>query len=60
VWILAIFNREMMEAKLFGEFFKIPARGIGNIGPDNIALDLAQFADVSRKAVLSEFSGGAV
>ena len=41
VWILAILNREVMEAELFRELFKIPACGIGHISPNNIALDLA-------------------
>jgi hypothetical protein len=47
----------MMETKLFSEFFKIPTGRISNIGPDNIAFDLAQFADVSSNAVLGKFSG---
>jgi hypothetical protein len=39
--ILAILNREVMEAELFREFFKIPAGGIGDVSPDNIPFVLA-------------------
>jgi hypothetical protein len=47
----------MMEAKLFSEFFEIPARRISNIGPDDIAFDLSQVADVSRETFFSKLSG---
>ncbi len=50
----------MMEAKLFGEVLKILTRGICYIGPDNIALKLAQVADVSRDTVFSKVSGAGV
>lgn len=40
-----------MEAKFFGEFFKIPAGRIGNVGPYDITINLAKLTNVTRDAV---------
>ena len=50
----------MMEAKFLGELLKILAGRIGNVGPYDIATDLAKLTDVSRDAVLSELLGIAI
>jgi hypothetical protein len=50
----------MMEAKLLSEFFKILTRRIADIGPDDIAICLAQLANVSRKTVISKPFGGSI
>ena len=43
-----------MEAKFFGQVLKIPAGGITYVCPNDVALYLAQLADVGCDAVLRE------
>lgn len=60
VLVLTIFNREMMKAKFLGQFLKIFAGRIRDVGPYDIAGHLAKITDVGGDAVLSELLGVAV
>jgi len=42
-----VFNLEMMEPELFRKFLKIAARGIADVGPDDVAILQTQLANVS-------------
>ena len=45
VCVSAIFDREMMEAKLFSQFFKILAGRIAYVSPNNVAVS-SELADI--------------
>ena len=58
--ILTVFDGEMVEAKFLGEFLKILAGWIADVGPYDIVAYLAKLADVSSDAVLRELLGVAI
>jgi hypothetical protein len=57
VGVAAVFDRQVMEAKLLRESLKVLTGRIADIGPQNVSLYDAQFADISNYTVFIKLSG---
>ena len=52
--VAAVFDRQVMKTKLFGQVLEVLAGGIAHVGPDDVAGRHAQLADVGCNAVFSK------